>query len=601
MAKRRGRGVAPSDDTQRPAAESHLPQPAQPWQRVLTRREFVVTAAATVAVAGCAPFAASGATSGKAPAARAFKLTEPATVTPDATVPADLADAVAATLGGHGGVSVAFANASPMPPPDFTLTFGAAPKGYATSAVVAHSAWALATHLRVPVEEITHAQAQGLLSGAIGDWSALGAPGSLPAHVLALDGLPAPAGVSLATSVTRLPTIGALLDALRATSGAVAALPAEALDWSVHHVGVDGVFPAQGRGNSATGGLGPLGLRLCVSDALAKQGCDPAKVGAAVGAAMASAAQTLDMVAVGDIMLGRGVLNQMLARNDFSFPYRAIHDELAQGDLRVANLECMVTDLVAPPSDPATFTFICPSKGADGLVYAGFDIVTLANNHANGEGQVVFNDMRSLLHKRGILTCGGGDNLAQATAPAIKSVKGTRVAILGYDNIAPQGPFATETSWGLAPIDVSTLASDFAKARQQADLVIPYFHWGIEYTKDPTSYQQTVARAAIDAGADMVLGNHPHWTQAIERYNGKLIIYSMGNFVFDQDWSEETLEGMLLHLYWRAGKLVSMRFRPTKDHNRCAPAVMTPAEAVGDFQRMWSGTDMLAAGLHGAG
>jgi poly-gamma-glutamate synthesis protein (capsule biosynthesis protein) len=260
-----------------------------------------------------------------------------------------------------------------------------------------------------------------------------------------------------------------------------------------------------------------------------------------------------------------------------------------------------VTDLVAPPSDPSTFTFICPAKGLDGLAYAGFDIVTLANNHANGEGQTVFNDQRRLLRNRGILTCGGGDTLAEAVTPAIKTVKGTRVAILGYDNISPQGPFATATSWGLAPIDVASLPADLAAARQQADLVIPYFHWGIEYTKDPTTYQQGVARAAIDAGADMVLGNHPHWTQAIERYKGKLIVYSMGNFVFDQDWSEETLEGMLLHLYWRAGKLVSVRFRPTKDHNRSQPAVMTPAEAMGDFERMWSGTDMLAAGLHGAG
>lgn len=567
-------------------------------RHMLTRREFVVAAAATVAVAGCAPF---GAASVAPPKPQPFALKRGATLSADATVPAELASAVTAALAGHGGVSTISQVAASGPAADFTLTFGGAPTGYASSAIISASVWALATHLRVPVEDLSHAQAQRLLSGAIGDWSAVGAPASIPAHVLWLAGLSAPTGVSLAASATRLPTISALLDALRATPGALAALPVEAMDWSVHHIGVDGVFPAQGRGDAAQGGLGALALRLCVSDALAKKGCDPAKVGEAAHAALASAGQTLDMVAVGDIMLGRGVLNQMRARNDYSFPYRAIRDELAQADLRVANLECMVTDLVAPPSDPSTFTFICPAKGVDGLVYAGFDIVTLANNHANGEGQSVFNNQRKLLHDRGILTCGGGDTLAEATTPAIKTVKGARVAILGYDNITPQGPFASETNWGLAPIDVTRLPSDLAAARRQADLVIPYFHWGIEYTKDPTNYQQNVARAAIDAGADMVLGNHPHWTQGIERYKGKLIIYSMGNFVFDQDWSEETLEGMLLHLYWRAGKLVSVRFRPTKDHNRSQPAVMSPAEAVGDFARMWSGTDMLAAGLHGAG
>ena len=594
MANRRSRrGVAHNTPQSR-----HTEPPQHGPQGMLTRREFVVTAAAAVAVAGCAPFASSSAV---AHTSTPFRLDRPAAVYPDATVPADLAASVALALSGHGGVAAAYANASTLPAPDFTLTFGAAPKGFAHSAVIAQSAWTLASHQRVPIEGVTHAQAQGLLSGAIGDWSAVGAPYGLPAHVFWLDGLPLPSGLALAASAQKLLTISALLDAIRSTPGSVAALPAEALDWSVNHVGVDGVFPGQGRGDPTKGGLGTLALRLCVSDALAKQGCDPAAVGAAAHTVMASATQALDLIAVGDIMLGRGVLNQMLARNDFSFPYRAIHDELAQGDIRVANLECMVTDLVAPPSDPSTFTFICPSKGIDGLTYAGFDILTLANNHANGEGQTVFTDQRRLLHNAGILTCGGGDSLAEAVAPAIKTVKGTRLAILSYDNIMPQGPFATENSWGLAPINVDTLPAELAAARAQADIVIPYFHWGIEYTKDPTTYQQSVARAAIDAGADMVLGNHPHWTQAIERYKGKLIIYSLGNFVFDQDWSEETMEGMLLHLYWRANKLVSVRFRPTKDHNRCAPAVMTPAEAVGDFQRMWSGTDMLASGLHGAG
>ncbi|HET9110773.1 MAG TPA: CapA family protein, partial [Ktedonobacterales bacterium] len=521
MASRRSRRDVTRDTPQSERAE----QPQRGSQGTLTRREFVVTAAAAVAVAGCAPFASNSVV---AHTSTAFHLSAPAIVNPDATVPADLAAAVALALGGHGGVAAAYANASPIPAPDFTLTFGAAPKGFSHSAVIAQSAWALASHQRVPIEAVTRAQAQGLLSGAISDWSAVGAPYGLPARVFWLDGLPLPPGVSLAGHAALLPTISALLDALRATPGSVAALPAEALDWSVNHVGVDSVFPGQGRGDATKGGLGALALRLCVSDALAKQGCDPATVGAAAHTAMASAAPTLDLIAVGDIMLGRGVLNQMVARNDFSFPYRAIHDELAQGDLRVANLECMVTDLVAPPSDPSTFTFICPSKGIQGLTYAGFDIVTLANNHANGEGQAVFTDQRRLLHNAGILTCGGGDSLAEAVAPAIKTVKGTRLAILSYDNIMPQGPFATENSWGLAPINVDTLPAELATARAQADVVIPYFHWGIEYTKDPTTYQQSVAHAAIDAGADMVLGNHPHWTQAIERYKGKLIIYSMG-------------------------------------------------------------------------
>ncbi|MEO7001749.1 MAG: CapA family protein, partial [Ktedonobacterales bacterium] len=340
----------------------------------------------------------------------------------------------------------------------------------------------------------------------------------------------------------------------------------------------------------------------CVSSASATAGLRGkplATLADSLAAALAGATQTLDMVAVGDIMLGRGVNNQMVGRNDYLFPYRGISDELHPADFRVANLECMITDLVAPPTDPSTFTFISAKKAVDGLVYAGFDTVTLANNHANGEGPVVFQDMRDTLHSHNMLTCGGGKNLAEARTPAIKTVKGVRIAILGYDTILPQGPFATATTWGLAPIDAQTLPADIAAARQQADLVIPYFHWGIEYTKDPTPAQQTPAHVAIDAGADMVLGNHPHWIQGIETYKGKLIIYSMGNFIFDQDWSEATLEGMLLHLYWRGKTLTSVRFVATKDVSRCQPRPMTAAEAVGAFSRLWSGTDLLANGQYG--
>ncbi|HEY7975913.1 MAG TPA: hypothetical protein VID72_11250, partial [Ktedonobacterales bacterium] len=258
MASRRGRGkVTPETRSaqrgaRRGAGQDERPKPAQPaapQARLLTRRAFVATAAATVAVAGCAPFASHSAVARKL---GVFTLTLPAAVYHDATIPTALASAVAGTLGGHGGVSVAYAIASTVPAPDFLLTFGAAPKGFAASAVIGASAWSLATHARVPVDEITHAQAQGLLSGAIGDWSAVGAPAGLPARVFWLADLPTPPGVALASGATRLPTVDALLDALRITPGAVAALPAEALDWTLHHVGVDGVFPAQGRGDAAT-------------------------------------------------------------------------------------------------------------------------------------------------------------------------------------------------------------------------------------------------------------------------------------------------------------------------------------------------------------
>jgi poly-gamma-glutamate synthesis protein (capsule biosynthesis protein) len=293
----------------------------------------------------------------------------------------------------------------------------------------------------------------------------------------------------------------------------------------------------------------------------------------------------------------------MVDYGDYTYPYKGIHDELQSADYRIANLECTVTDVTPVPTDPHTFYFVSSKKAISGLTYAGFQTLTVANNHSNGPGgHPAFSDMLQNLRASNIGVMGGGDTLAEARAPSIQTIKGVKFALLGYHDFAvvpAQGPAATDTSWGLAPAKVALVTEDVAAARAKADIVIPYFHWGIEYTKVPTKAQQTLARAAIDAGADMVLGNHPHWTQGIEEYKGKLIIYSMGNFVFDQDWSRPTMEGMLIHFYWRDRTLTGVRFVPTVDYDRCQPRIMTQADAVGVFQRMWSGTDILASGTYG--
>ena len=336
---------------------------------------------------------------------------------------------------------------------------------------------------------------------------------------------------------------------------------------------------------------------------MVSKGLDTRAVANALKSLLAAGATTVDMVVAGDIMLGRGVNNKMVSYGDYSYPYKGIHDELQSADYRVANLECTVTDVTPVPTDPTTFYFVSSKKAVSGLVYAGFQTLTVANNHANGPGgHPAFSDMLQNLRDANISVMGGGDTLAEARAPSTQTIKDVKFAVLGYHNyaeVAAQGPAATDTSWGLAPAKVALVTEDVTNARAKADIVIPYFHWGIEYTKVPTKAQQTLARAAIDAGADMVLGNHPHWTQGIEEYKGKLIIYSMGNFIFDQDWSRPTLEGMLIHLYWRDRALVGVRFVPTLDRDRCQPRVMTQAEGVGVFQRMWSGTDILASGVYG--
>jgi poly-gamma-glutamate synthesis protein (capsule biosynthesis protein) len=570
-----------------------------PTEPRVSRRTLLTGAAAVTAatLAGCAPAPVRHAAS-PTPSPTAFTLRRPATLAADGTVPAALAHAALAPLAGVAGLT-SVTPAAPDTPPDLLLTYGALPAGYHGAPVGASPAIIL-THLRVPIDGVTGDQARGLLGGTVRDWGAVGAPYGLGAQVFALAELPAPANLSLAPGARPVASVAALLDALRATPGSLALAPLEAADWTVRNLGVEGVYPAQGHGAPLDYPFAPLTLTLGASVALVRAGLDLAALaGALTSPLLASAQPVFDMAVVGDIMLGRGVNNKMVAHGDYLYPYRGIRDELLSADLRVANLECTITDLVPVPTDPGTFTFISAKRAVDGLVYAGLHILTVANNHANGPGPAAFLDMLNTLHTHGISTCGGGRTITEARTPAIRSVKGTRVAILGYDIIPPQGPFATATAPGLAPVDLATLPHDLAAARAQADLVIPYFHWGIEYTKDPTAEQQRIARAAIDAGADMVLGNHPHWTQGIETYKGRLLIYSFGNFIFDQDWSRPTMEGMLLHLYWRGTTLASIRFVPVIDVDRCQPRPMTPDEAQDVFDRMWSGTDLLASGHYG--
>lgn len=569
----------------------------------LTRRELLAAAAvasAAVAVAGCAPAAVTTARK-QAATATPFALSRPATLYADATVPHGLADRAANLLQNVAGLSDVTAARTISAQTDLVLTFGAPPHGYSSAAIGASPA-TLLMHLRVPVDGVSAAQARALLSGATRDWHDVGAPYGLAVRPLALTSLSNLPGVATASNARTYASAAALLDGLRKTAGGVALVPLELADWTARNLGVDGVYPAQGRGDLAQHPLGAYTLTLAAHDTLVKQGLNVRALAAALMPLLAATMPVLDMAAVGDIMLGRTVNSKMVGYRDYLYPYRKMHDELHAADLRVANLECTITDTVPIPSDPSTFYFVTAKKAVSGLVYAGFDAVTVANNHADGPGGVpALLDMLSTLRANGIAHCGGGSDLAAARQPAIVATRGVRFAFLGYNMVPPlpQGPFATPTSGGIAPVNLDTLPHDIAAARKSADLVIPYFHWGIEYTKDPTIDQQRAARAAIDAGADMVLGNHPHWIQGIESYKGKLIIYSFGNFIFDQDWSRPTLEGLLIHFYWRGGALVGVRFVPTIDQDRCQPRPMSQAEAVDSFARMWSGTDLLASGHYG--
>jgi len=253
----------------------------------------------------------------------------------------------------------------------------------------------------------------------------------------------------------------------------------------------------------------------------------------------------------------------------------AVRDLIKGADLAIANFE-----------NPAPNRFRWHTKGTvfsadpgiiDGLVNAGIDYVSLANNHIGDAGQAGILQTIRNVEKRGLSYSGAGKNAADARRPAMLEVNGTTVAILAYDAIA-RYYFADADSPGSSPLSAKRVAADIKGARAAgADIVIVFPHWGTEYKKDPFSAQQALAHQIIDAGADMIIGNHAHWAAAMEVYEGKPIWYALGNFVFDQTWSEPTMEGITLELSFQGSELAQVRIRPHIILDKAQPNFLDPA------------------------
>ena len=212
-----------------------------------------------------------------------------------------------------------------------------------------------------------------------------------------------------------------------------------------------------------------------------------------------------------------------------------------------------------------------------GVAGAGFDWVSMANNHIGDAGRAGIVETMTNLDRYGIRHGGAGRNTVEAHRATLMKTGGITVGILGYDTIAAYYSSGPSTP-GSARMTAKALKADVAAARRAgADVVVVFPHWGIEYHAVPSSAQRTLARAAIDAGADLVIGNHPHWAQGMEVYKGRPIWYALGNLVFDQSWSEPTMEGITLELTFQGKRLVQATIRPHLILGKAQPNFMDPA------------------------
>ncbi len=240
---------------------------------------------------------------------------------------------------------------------------------------------------------------------------------------------------------------------------------------------------------------------------------------------------------VGDVMLAQSIGRRIVRRGPLA-PWRRVVQYFEQADLVVANLECTISTRGTPW--PKTFTFRAPLAAADSLVAAGIDVVSLANNHALDYGIPAFEDTLDLLDQRGIGHAGGGRDAAAAHAPLIVEQNGLSIAFLGYVLPFSGRPAFNTRQWaataerpGLALGSPEVVAREVALARASADVVLVMVHGGIEYSRRPSKAQRNFARAAIDAGAALVIGHHPHVLHGYQRGSATLVAYSIGNFVFD--------------------------------------------------------------------
>lgn len=253
----------------------------------------------------------------------------------------------------------------------------------------------------------------------------------------------------------------------------------------------------------------------------------------------------VNFIAVGDIMLSRGV-NRAIEREKNPFlPFSALDGLLKSGDFNFGNLESPVSG-----NDKRLgrgLVFNAHMHDMSGLTEYKFKIVSLANNHAFDQGLKGLRFTRKFLDDKAIQYVGVGDDKEQAWQPKIIVEKGIRIGFISasYSSINDGG--ASKNEYVARIEDIQNLKSSIKKLKEEGDFIVVTMHAGVEYTRKPHRSQIVFARAAIDAGANLVIGTHPHWIQTFEKYRGKYIFYSLGNFIFDQR-KTDTKQGLILQI-----------------------------------------------------
>lgn len=314
------------------------------------------------------------------------------------------------------------------------------------------------------------------------------------------------------------------------------------------------------------------------------------------------------LLATGELIPARCVSDRVATvEGGYDVSYDGTRALIESADLALSHWEPAVIDGAPTPCTP-TFNLSTRPEAAEAAARAGIDVALAVGNHVGdcwpGCGyQAAVLETVAHLEAAGLTVAGAGADLQAARAPALVERDDITFAFLGYDDIAFQHYGATASAPGspgapgTAHADPEGVASDVRAAKALSDHVIVGFSWGVEYTSTPTDRQRTLARAAIEAGASLVVGNHPHWVQATEWIGDGFVAYGLGNFIFDQDWSVETTQGVILEAGFTQDRLLGVRLRPTAIRHQHEVELLDPTHGEGAaiLHQIWTATDALDA------
>ena len=410
---------------------------------------------------------------------------------------------------------------------------------------------ALVVHATRPVADVSLAQARAVAAGRGSRWSDLGQSGG-----------------AMRVLTSRNGTAAQLLEQVRTRADTVAVVSATEVDATVRVLTVAGRHPLRDAARY------PLQVR-----------------------SNTRVPEVTTLTAVGDVMLARRVGMRIRAADDWSYPLRPLAKRLASAEITVGNVESTLSR--DGSATQGTDSFGADRQVTQGLELAGFDLVSLANNHVGDYGQAALRQTLDRFAAADIPYVGAGRDSTEARRPVVIERDGVRIGFIATDSIG-ETPAATGRQAGtnrlnmpprtgpLNRAQLDRISRDITALDKTVDTVIVMTHWGTQYTHVPEQSQRVAARAFAAAGADLVIGGHPHWVQGWEKFGSGVVVHSLGNFVFDMDFQIKTQEGVFLEVVLWAGKVKAIEPVPYVIDAQFRPRLVSGNRAAGILDDMWS-------------